>query len=92
MTLSALRVDMNGAGTITAFTPAENGILYLENVEGGRISGEVTLPLTVSSVDSSTAFKSWKVFVDGYQTDLKVRWNGTRMLVGPKLGMTIVFR
>lgn len=92
MTLSSLRVDMDGAGTITTFAPSENGALYLENVQGDRIGGEVALPLNVSSVVGPTALKTWTVHVNGSPTDYIVRWNGLNLIVGPKPGLVLSYR
>lgn len=92
MTVAALRVDMSvGAGSILAgFTPAENGKLYLDNVDGGKISGAVNLPLTVAAVENATNMKSWTVYVNGDPVDgLYVRWEGARLVVESRLGFIL---
>lgn len=91
MTLCALRVDMRGAGSITGFSAAENGVLHLENAgEIGR--GGEPLPLAVSSVANSSNLKTWKVHVDGRETDCTLKWNGSVLMVCPKLGLAVSIR
>ena len=91
MTISALRVDMRGAGAITGFSATENGVLYLYNVDVIARGGE-PLPLSVSSVGNHVNLKTWKVFVDGKETDCRLKWNGSKLLVYPKLGLAVSIR
>ena len=91
--IAALEVDFAaGAGTITRFTPVENGALYLTNlVAGASVIGHA-LPITVPTVANADNLKTWKVYVNGMERpDLGVRAGaGTLSVVGS--GMLILFR
>jgi hypothetical protein len=94
MTVTALRVDMSaGAGSILGgFTPAENGILHLDNVVGGKIAGVVNIPLTIAEIVNAARFKTWTVYVNGRVADCSVRWNGECVVVCAKSGLTVFVR
>jgi autotransporter-associated beta strand protein len=94
MTVAALRVDMSaGAGSILGgFTPAENGILHLDNVVGGKIAGVVNIPLTIAEIANAARFKTWTVYVNGRVADCSVRWNGECVVVCAKSGLTVFVR
>jgi len=62
--ISALRVDMvAGAGTITHFTPTENGSLYLTNTSGAPVSWQI--PITFGAVDNPANLRKWQVYANG---------------------------
>lgn len=71
LSFKELTVDLTaGAGTITKFRPAENGVLYLKNpraadLRDGSLVARVTLPLTVGEIVDAANLASWKVYVDG---------------------------
>lgn len=94
MTVAALRVDMSaGAGNIFGgFTPAANGILYLDNVVDGKISGAVNLPLTIAEIANAARFKTWTVHVNGEVTECRVRWDGESVVVSAKTGLAVFVR
>ena len=91
--IAALEVDLSaGAGTITQFTPVENGALYLTNlVSGASVIGHA-LPITATTVANADNLKTWKVYLNGTERpDLGVRAGaGTLSVVGS--GMLILFR
>ncbi|MDO5320403.1 MAG: hypothetical protein Q4G65_17390, partial [bacterium] len=91
--IAALEVDLAaGAGTITRFTPVENGALYLTNLVAGTTFIGHALSLSVPTVVHADNLKTWKVYVDGTERpDLGVRAGaGTLSVVGS--GMLLIFR
>ncbi len=78
MKISGLKVDLDaGAGTITRFTPAANGVVDI--VSASPVAAGAVLPLTVSQVASPQNFQTWIVKVNGAVNDGKgIRWrNGS---------------
>ena len=67
---NGLKVDMAaGAGTITHFSPAANGTLYLTNMTAAQTSSStLRLPLTVGTVLSVENLSTWSVVMNGVPT------------------------
>jgi len=72
VSFKGLEIDMTaGAGTITHFAPAANGVLELVNADpatvdaNGQLSTRVALPLTVTTVGDLSNLATWTVVVDG---------------------------
>lgn len=66
MVLDRLAVDCTaGAGTITRFTPAPNGILDLTVEDPKAVRNGFEVPLTVGTVADAKNFASWTVRVNG---------------------------
>jgi hypothetical protein len=62
--INALRINATeGGGTITRFTPAAGGTLYLTNVSGHPSTW--VIPIAFESVDNPANFKQWQVVADG---------------------------
>ena len=84
-TIGALRVDMQGAGTLTRLNPATGGSLYLVNTTGNP--SEWNIPLTILSVTDTSALSSWTIYADGVKLgNFSLRYDaetGTLRL-GPK--------
>ena len=93
MTLSRLEVDCTaGSGSITRFTPAANGALYLVNVPANADLGNYVVPLSVGEVGETSGFKTWRVFVNGVVDDAcRVAWRNGRLMVLAK-GLTVLIR
>ncbi|MBP5543333.1 MAG: hypothetical protein ILM98_04610 [Kiritimatiellae bacterium] len=89
MEISRLKVDMDaGGGTITRFTPAENGMV--EIVSASSVAGDVVLPLTVSHLGSPQNLGTWTVRVNGSVNGGKrIRWRNGSLCVGA-LGTTFL--
>ena len=81
MEISRLKVDMDaGGGTITRFTPAENGTVDIATTS--PLPGDAILPLTVGQVASPQNFRSWTVNVNGALADGKgIRWRNGNLCV-----------
>lgn len=62
VTIKGLSVDMDGAGTISGFAFAEEGVLNVENCQTG---GTVVLPGTYENVTGLSNLANWTVFVNG---------------------------
>ncbi len=79
--------------TITKFRSAENGNLYLTNVEG-KLESNSTVPITLSSVVDAENFSSWKVYVNGIEARSLVPAfaNGVLKVRSKSGGAMIVFR
>ena len=76
VTIPGLAVDLSaGCGTISNFTFAADGTVYLENIPAGFQSA--SLDWTLQDCDGVANLASWKVAVDDVRTD---RW---RMQVSP---------
>ena len=76
VTIPGLAVDLSaGCGTISNFTFAATGTVYLENIPEQFQSA--SLDWTLQECDGVANLASWKVAVDGVKTD---RW---RMQVSP---------
>jgi hypothetical protein len=76
VTIPGLAVDLSaGCGTISNFTFAPNGTVYLENIPAQLQSA--SLDWTLQDCDGVANLASWKVAVDDVRTD---RW---RMQVSP---------
>jgi hypothetical protein len=90
MEIACLKVDMDaGGGSITRFTPAENGIIDL--VSSSQIAVDDEIPLTIGQVSSPMNFRSWTVKVNGVvREDLRIRWRNGRLYVSPIYGMTLI--
>ena len=89
-TIRALRVDMaSGAGTITRFRPAANGVLHLVNATGTGVVG--ALSVTVGSFVDADNLSSWKVMVDGKERRCKVAAKNGVLEILP-VGMVLWFR
>ena len=91
--LAALEVDLSAdAGTITRFTPVENGAIYLTNLVTSASFVGHALPIATPTVANADALKTWKVYVNGAERpDLGVRAGaGTLSIVGS--GMLLIFR
>ena len=70
VTIPGLAVDLSaGCGTISNFTFAASGTVYLENMPAGLQSA--SLDWTMQDCDGVANIASWKVAVDGVKTD---RW------------------
>lgn len=66
LVISALSVDCDvGAGTITRFTPAPNGTLYLTTTDPKSVRRGFIVPLTIGEVANARNFASWSVVVNG---------------------------
>lgn len=93
MTLSRLEVDgTTGSGSITRFTPAADGALYLVNVPVGRNLVGFELPIAIGEIGDDANFRTWKVHVNGVErSDCRVRWRNGRLILLTK-GFLIVVR
>ena len=80
--LGHLSVDgaTEGVGTITRFTPAENGMLDILNLEADDGASHL-LPLTVGEVTEKDRFRTWKVNVDGRETSCRLRYANGKLFV-----------
>ena len=89
MGISRLKVDMDaGGGTITRFTPVENGMV--EIVSASSVAGDVVLPLTVSHLGSPQNLGTWTVRVNGSVNGGKrIQWRNGSLCVGA-LGTTFL--
>ena len=81
MLLSHLCVDMDaGGGSITRFTPDENGTINL--LSTSKVAAGSMIPLSVSEVTSPENFGSWTVMVNGdVCANMKVRWRNGGLYV-----------
>jgi autotransporter-associated beta strand protein len=64
--LKGLTVDVNGAGTISNFAFAENGVINVLNAP--KASGDVELPGTYENVTGLHNIADWDLYVDGVET------------------------
>lgn len=90
--ISHLAIDLDaGAGTITHFSPAENGVIDIATTSGAVGPG-MALPLAIENVDAPNALRSWKVRVNGVEKEgFHVRYaNGRLNLVG--CGLVLLIR
>lgn len=67
LSFAALDIDLTaGAGTITKFSPGENGVLYLSNLPTGTsLRNWRELPIDISSFVHVENLSSWNVYLDG---------------------------
>jgi len=94
--VSGLEVDCaSGAGTITTFRPAANGVLSL--VGGASVvfdGAKYLLPITVGSVLDAERLSAWTVKLDGKtMTDWRLMVDDQgRLFVKRKLGFVLIFK
>ena len=83
MTLSRLEVDCTaGSGSITRFTPAADGALYLVNVPAGQELVGYEPPIAIGAIGDDANFRTWKVYVGGVErNDLRVRWRNGKLTI-----------
>ena len=93
LSISNLVVDLStGAGTITKFRPAENGILSLVGVVGD-LPGVYRVPVAISAIADSSNLASWKVFVNGEVLKRgSVMWESGQLKARTKTGMFIIIK
>ncbi len=94
--IASLEIDCAaGAGTITTFRPAENGIISLLGRSSIAFDGTTSvLPITVGSVVDEDRLSNWTVQVDG---ETKSTWGlcldaQGRLCVCRPSGITVLFR
>lgn len=99
LSFKELTVDLTaGAGTITKFRPAANGVLYLKNpraadLRDGSLVARVTLPLTVGEIVDAANLASWKVYVDGVlSSESTLLAKDGQLVVKTPSGMVLIFR
>ena len=92
--LSRISVDCAaGAGTITRFTPAANGVLELVNIDAAQLKNAYALPLSVGELAQRANLKSWTVKVNGEPVArVRVTFKNGQLLVGPPVGLILVIR
>ena len=81
--IATLTVDCAaGAGSITRFTPAENGTLVLKNIEKSALGSAYVLPITVGTVATPSNLKTWKISIGGQIVDgYRVRFRDGKLMV-----------
>lgn len=91
-TLSHVSVDCAaGAGTITRFTPAANGVLELVNIDVAQVKDTYALPLSVGELAQKANLKNWTVKVNGEPVaGVRVTFKNGQLLVGPPEGLILV--
>lgn len=97
--ISGLRVDLTaGAGTITRFVPAANGVLYLSGLRpsdcvDGALKAKVELPLAVTEMQETSRLASWSVVVNGKPASgSKVIVKDGKLVVWTRQGSVLIFR
>ena len=93
MQIGRLEVDCAAdSGSITRFTPAANGALYLVNVPAGQGLVGYEPPITIGAIGDEANFRTWKVYVNGVErNDHRVRWCNGKLTIRAK-GLFIVVR
>ena len=83
MQIGRLEVDCTaGSGSITRFTPAADGALYLVNVPAGQELVGYEPPIAIGAIGDDANFRTWKVYVGGVErNDLRVRWRNGKLTI-----------
>ena len=93
MVLDRLAVDCTaGAGTITRFTPAPNGILDLTVEDPKTVRNGFEVPLTVGTVADAKNFASWTVRVNGKENKNRRLAYENGKLVIRAVGFALIIR
>ncbi len=94
MVLDRLAVDCTaGAGTITCFTPAENGSIDVRHADVEQLRAGFALPLTVGAVNRASLLKKWTVLVDGVADErLRVVYRAGALRIETRGGFLLLFR
>ncbi len=89
-----LAVDCDaGAGTITRFTPAENGTIDVRHADVEKLRAGFELPLTVGTVNRASLLKKWTVLVDGVADErLRVVYRAGALRIETRGGFLLLFR
>ena len=72
--ISGLRVDCaTGIGAMSNFSPAESGVLLLENVPAGTRLRSYTIPFSPETISNGGNFRSWDVYVNGAKVNCRAQ-------------------
>ena len=73
-TISGLRIDCaTGIGAMSNFSPAESGVLLLENVPAGTRLRSYTIPFSPETISNGGNFRSWDVYVNGAKVNCRAQ-------------------
>lgn len=91
--VAELTVDFTaGAGTITKFSPAANGVLRLTNVGSAAAVRKYEVPIVLGSLVNAANLASWTVVVDGKTVDAKVLFEDGKLYVKNIVGLLLLVR
>jgi hypothetical protein len=72
--ISGLRIDCaTGIGAMSNFSPAESGVLLLENVPAGTSLRSYTIPFSPGTTSNVGNLRSWGVYVNGAKVNYRAQ-------------------
>ena len=72
--ISGLRIDCaTGIGAMSNFSPAESGVLLLENVPAGTRLRSYTIPFSPETISNGGNLRSWDVYVNGAKVNCRAQ-------------------
>lgn len=95
LSVAELSIDLTtGAGRVTKFRPAANGVLRLSNLPNGKTLKDFRkLPIAIDSFVGVSELSTWRVFLDGTElNDVSVREKDGLLCLAIESGLLILFR